>query len=123
MKRRLLPRFRYRFQSAPIAVVAVFCLQLSNCKSSETPVQPSIEFTRVPRAAEGNPDTIEAIEGLVRGAQPGQRIVLNASAGATVQIRCGSVHLFDGHVGRRKNRVAVKLDTNMKRVAASGADR
>jgi hypothetical protein len=81
LKRRPLPRFRYRFQSAPIAVVAVFCLQLSNCKSSETPVQPSIEFTRVPRAAEGNPDTIEAIEGLVRGAQPGQRIVLFARAG------------------------------------------
>jgi hypothetical protein len=31
--------------------------------------------------------------------------------------------LFDGHVGRRKNRVAVKLDTNMKRAAAGGPDR
>jgi flagellar motor switch protein FliM len=47
--------------------------------------------------------------------KPGQRILLNASAGATVQVRCGAVHLFDGHVGRRKNRVAVKLDTNMRR--------
>jgi flagellar motor switch protein FliM len=52
--------------------------------------------------------------------QPGHRIVLNASAGAIVQIRCGTVHLFDGHVGRRKNRVAVKLDTNLKRGHAAG---
>jgi flagellar motor switch protein FliM len=52
--------------------------------------------------------------------KPGQRIVLNASVGAAVQIRCGTVHLFDGHVGRRKNRVAVKLDTNMKRVSTGG---
>jgi hypothetical protein len=25
------------------------------------------------------------------------------------------VHLFDGHVGRRKNRVAVRIDTPMRR--------
>jgi hypothetical protein len=54
--------------------------------------------------------------------------VLNATVGAAVQIRCGTVHLFDGHVGRRKNRVAVRLDSNMKRpgtpgAGASGADR
>jgi flagellar motor switch protein FliM len=50
--------------------------------------------------------------------QPGQRIVLNAVAGGTVQVRCGSVHLFDGHVGRRKNRVAVRIDTPMRRSPA-----
>jgi flagellar motor switch protein FliM len=43
--------------------------------------------------------------------RPGHRIVLNAVAGGPVQIRCGTVHLFDGHVGRRKNRVAVRVDT------------
>ncbi len=47
--------------------------------------------------------------------QVGQRIVLNAVAGGAVQVRCGSVHLFDGHVGRRKNRVAVRIDTPMRR--------
>jgi flagellar motor switch protein FliM len=45
--------------------------------------------------------------------RPGQRIVLNAVAGGQVQIRCGAVHLFDGHVGRRKNRVAVRIDTGL----------
>ena len=53
--------------------------------------------------------------------KPGSRIVLNASSGATVQVRCGAVHLFDGHVGRRKNRVAVKLDSNLKRLAPGGS--
>jgi len=47
--------------------------------------------------------------------QVGQRIVLNAVAGGPVQVRCGSVHLFDGHVGRRKNRVAVRIDTPLRR--------
>ncbi len=47
--------------------------------------------------------------------KPGQRILLNATAGGPVQVRCGSVHLFDGHVGRRKNRVAVRLDSNMRK--------
>ncbi len=51
--------------------------------------------------------------------KPGQRIVLNAVAGGMVQVRCGSVHLFDGHVGRRKNRVAVRIDSAMRR--AGGA--
>jgi flagellar motor switch protein FliM len=32
--------------------------------------------------------------------KPGQQIVLNAVAGMAVQVRCGTVHLFDGHVGR-----------------------
>jgi flagellar motor switch protein FliM len=55
--------------------------------------------------------------------KPGDRIVLNASVGAAVQVRCGAVHLFDGHVGRRKNRVAVKLDSNMRRTSLPGAER
>ena len=47
--------------------------------------------------------------------KPGHRLVLNASAGGSVQVRCGAVHLFDGHIGRRKNRIAVRLDSNMRR--------
>jgi flagellar motor switch protein FliM len=50
--------------------------------------------------------------------QPGQRILLNAVAGAAVQVRCGAVHLFDGHVGRRKNRVAVRIDSPLRRAPA-----
>ena len=52
----------------------------------------------------------------VTGLQPGQRIILNTVMGASVQLRCGSVTLFDGVVGRRKNRVAVRLDTPLRRM-------
>ncbi len=47
--------------------------------------------------------------------KPGQQIVLNAVAGMAVQVRCGTVHLFDGHVGRRKNRIAVRIDSPLRR--------
>jgi flagellar motor switch protein FliM len=47
--------------------------------------------------------------------KPGQQIMLNAVAGMAVQVRCGTVHLFDGHVGRRKNRIAVRIDSPLRR--------
>ena len=43
----------------------------------------------------------------------GSRIVLTAVPGAAVQVRCGNVALFDGRVGHRKNRVAVRLETSL----------
>lgn len=47
----------------------------------------------------------------VTSLQPGTRIPLNATAGAPVEIRCGGAKLFDGQVGRRKNAVAVRIDS------------
>ena len=46
---------------------------------------------------------------------PGSRIVLNATAGSTVQISCGAVRLFEGRVGRRKNRIAVRIEREVPR--------
>jgi formate hydrogenlyase transcriptional activator len=43
---------------------------------------PSIEFTKVPRAGEGNALKLVTIEGRVLGAHPGQQIVLFARSGA-----------------------------------------
>ncbi len=43
----------------------------------------------------------------------GSRIVLTAVPGASVQVRCGNVPLFEGRVGHRKNRVAVRLETSL----------
>ena len=40
----------------------------------------------------------------------GSRIMLQVSPGAAVQIRCGTVPLFEGRVGRRKNKVAVRIE-------------
>ncbi len=48
--------------------------------------------------------------------KPGDRIVLNTSAGAPVEIRCGTVRLFHAHVGRRKNYVAVRIDGPVDRI-------
>ncbi len=57
----------------------VGCLLLSGCtRHASTPV---VEFTRVPPAGEGGPDRLDAIEGRVRDARPGERIVLYAKAG------------------------------------------
>jgi flagellar motor switch protein FliM len=43
----------------------------------------------------------------------GSRIVLAAAPGAPVQVRCGNVPLFEGRIGHRKNRVAVRLETSL----------
>ena len=49
----------------------------------------------------------------------GSRIVLTAVPGAAVQVRCGNVPLFEGRVGHRKNRVAVRLETSLGPAAAA----
>jgi len=41
----------------------------------------------------------------------GSRITLTAGPGASVQVRCGNVPLFEGRIGHRKNRVAVRVET------------
>jgi len=70
---------KYRWQA--VLLVAAYCLLLGGCQVSEARGQPSIDFSRVPPAGEGSPDILEPIEGRVRGAQPGQRIVLFARSG------------------------------------------
>lgn len=40
--------------------------------------RPTIEFTRVPPADKGGPDVLDVIEGRVKGAKPGQKIVVFA---------------------------------------------
>ena len=47
--------------------------------------------------------------------KPGDRILLNTTAGASVQIRCGTVRLFQGRIGRRKNKVAVRIESSLER--------
>ncbi len=54
----------------------------------------------------------------VTALEPGSRIVLNTTVGAPVQLRCGGVRLFEGQVGRRRNRVAVRIDQNLPRPAS-----
>ncbi len=52
----------------------------------------------------------------VMALQPGSRIVLNTALGAPVLVRCGAVALFEGRVGRRKNRIAVRIEREVPRL-------
>jgi flagellar motor switch protein FliM len=47
--------------------------------------------------------------------KPGSRILLNAAPGASVQLRCGATSLYEGKVGRRNNRIAVRIDRQLAR--------
>ena len=47
--------------------------------------------------------------------QVGDSIALAAQPGAPVKVRCGAVPLFEGRLGQRKNRVAVRLDAELAR--------
>ena len=70
-------RFGHLSQLTFSVIIAVLaCLGLSGCRAPQGRGEPSIEFSRVPASSEGSPDQLEAIEGRVLGAQPGQRIVL-----------------------------------------------
>ena len=52
----------------------------------------------------------------VMALQPGSQIMLNTVVGAPVVVRCGAISLFEGRVGRRKNRVAVRIEREMQRL-------
>src|SRR5580700_3376770 len=76
------PIRQLRYQRVAIAVcVGLVCLLLSGCQSTLRSEAPSIEFSRVPPAGEGDPVAVETIEGRVTGARPDQRIVLFARSG------------------------------------------
>ena len=57
----------------------------------------------------------------VMALQPGSQILLNTTPNATVSLRCGSTILFEGRVGRRKNRVAVCIESTVMRAAMAGS--
>jgi len=59
---------------------AILPFLLGILTSGCAPRQPSIEFTRIPPAAEGNPFKFVPIEGKVSRAKPGQQIVLYAKS-------------------------------------------
>ena len=51
----------------------------------------------------------------VMALKPGSHIVLNTVPGASVQLRCGAVPMFEAKVGRRKDRVAVRIERDAPR--------
>ena len=63
-----------------LMIAGLTCVSAS-CRSAHADSQPSIQFTRVPVATQGSSETLDPIEGRVRGNLPGQRIVLFALSG------------------------------------------
>jgi hypothetical protein len=57
------------------------CLALSGCHIHQSESKPSIEFTKIPPAAQGGRERIDTIAGRVVGARPGMRIVIYARSG------------------------------------------
>ena len=51
---------------------------------------------------------------------PGSRILLGCTAGGPVHLRCGGVPMFEARVGRRKSRVAVRIDGAAARAVTTG---
>ena len=58
----------------------------------------------------------------VANLKPGDRIVLNTSAGAPVEVRCGTVRLLQAQIGRRKNHVAIRIEEALERPPLAGPD-
>jgi hypothetical protein len=56
-------------------------LSLAGCRPTPQNVRPSIEFTKIPPAAQGGREKVDTIAGRVVGARPDQRIVVYARSG------------------------------------------
>jgi flagellar motor switch protein FliM len=55
----------------------------------------------------------------VMALKPGSRILLNTQLGANVQLRCGATPLFEAKIGKRKNRMAVRIEREVPRTPGS----
>src|SRR2546428_10731300 len=63
------------------ALLLLFCIALTSCQSRQSNTGPSIEFSKIPPAAQGGRERVDTIAGLVRNARPGQQIVIYARSG------------------------------------------
>jgi flagellar motor switch protein FliM len=45
--------------------------------------------------------------------KPGTRIELNTTPDAAMELRCGDIPLFSGHVGQRNNNIALRVDNRL----------
>src|SRR5215469_2409460 len=64
-----------------LAISALTCASVVSCSGTRETGERTIEFTRIPPADTGSPDKLEQIEGRVRGARAGERVVLFALSG------------------------------------------
>jgi hypothetical protein len=67
---------------AIVMAVLAGSLVLNSCQSRQADPLPTIEFTKIPPAAQGGREKADTIAGRVRGGRPGQQIVIYARSGA-----------------------------------------
>ena len=58
-----------------------FCIALTSCQSRHGDTGPSIEFSKIPPAAQGGRERVDTIAGRVKNPRPGQQIVIYARSG------------------------------------------
>ena len=71
------PTARYRL----VNCLTLAVILLAGCKSRHAPDKPVLEITQMPIASLGGPDQLDAIEGRVGKARPGEQVVLYAHSG------------------------------------------
>jgi len=59
----------------------VLVILLGGCRSQKAPAGPTVQFTKIPPAAQGGRERVDTIAGRVTGARPGQQIVIYARSG------------------------------------------
>src|SRR5262249_7125493 len=72
---------RFCSLAVALAIAALLCASVVSCSGTWATGDRTIEFTRIPPADTGSPDKLEQIEGRVRGARAGERVVLFALSG------------------------------------------
>ena len=85
------------------------CILLAGCHSQKDNQAPSIEFTKIPPAAQGGRERVDTIAGRVKGYRPGEQIVIYARSGpwwvqpwpdqALIPIQADSTWKTETHLG------------------------
>src|SRR5215469_15940184 len=85
------------------------CIGLNSCQTRQADSGPTIEFTKIPPAAQGGRERVDTIAGRVRNARAGQQIVIYARSGpwwvqpwpdqALIPIRADSTWSTETHLG------------------------
>jgi hypothetical protein len=91
------------------ALIILLNILQSGCGSPKSPQIPIIEVTKIPPAAQGGRERVDTVSGRVRGARPGQKVVVYARSGPWwvqpwpdkpfISIRADSTWSTETHLG------------------------
>jgi hypothetical protein len=114
---------KYRWIVATLlqqAIVVGVGIGLNGCQSHQTGATPSIEFSKIPPAAQGGREKLDTIAGRVKNAHAGQQIVIYAHSGPwwvqpwpdrpSIPIRSDSTWSTETHLGFEYAALLVEAD-------------